>query len=205
MVLVPLLLPVAVLWKPLPTFYLLLVLYLLYREKSNAPAESEQRKASRDVTFAASAGSDELWKCHLWRSWLNLGLNDIMTYSIAGLVAELGDLRRATTFELAKLEIVDGALVMDAIAQLPENTVFKYRLRTGLLLGEVEGSQCIIWDDPGIQVKPMLFPEFWAPIGGFAGRQLPPSLRLERLQLQDGLLVVSGRVRRGTSTAIVPR
>eukprot|EP00435_Cladocopium_sp_Y103_P050600 s1559_g15.t1 len=201
MVLIPLLLPVAVLWKPLPTFYLLLVLYLLYREKSNAPVESEatgrKSRSRRDVTFEASAGTDELWKCHLWRSWLNLGLNDIMTYSIAGLVAELGDLRRATTFELANLEIVDGALVMDAVAKLPENTVFKYRLRTGLLLGEVEGSQCIIWDDPGIQVKPMLFPEFWAPIGGFAGRQLPPSLRLERLELQDGLLVVSGRVRRG--------
>ena len=116
----------------------------------------------------------------------------------AGLVAELGDLRKATTFEVASLEadsavrknglvkrcenhlesgnlckkcgkkckhhfaswelfnntlfylvndsfcfgtktacseifsqIVDGALVMDAIAQLPENTIFKYRLRIG--------------------------------------------------------------------------
>ena len=25
--------------------------------------------------------------------------------------------------------------------------------RTGLLLGNVNGSQCIIWDDPAIQVK----------------------------------------------------
>ena len=40
----------------------------------------------------------------LWRSWLSTALSDIMTYSRAGLVAELGDLRRATTFELKGLK-----------------------------------------------------------------------------------------------------
>ena len=34
------------------------------------------------------------------------------------------------------------------------------------------------------QVKPMLFPEFWAPIGGFAGRQLPEALQLERVEIK---------------------
>ena len=210
LVLLPMLVPVALLWKPLPTFYLLLLFYLLYREKSNAPAAEgsmdRRNESLQDVTFYASAGATELWKCRLWRSWLNLGLDDIMTYSIAGLVAELGDLRRATTFELENLQMKDGALVMDAVAQLPENAIFKYRLKTGLLLGNVNGSQCIIWDDPAIQVKPMLFPEFWAPIGGFAGRQLPAALQLERVEVKDDILVVSGRLRGpGSSTAIVRR
>lgn len=30
----------------------------------------------------------------------------------------------------------------------------------------------------------MLFPEFWAPIGGFAGRQLPAALQLERVEVK---------------------
>lgn len=37
---------------------------------------------------------------------------------------------------------------------------------------------------PRWQVKPMLFPEFWAPIGGFAGRQLPAALQLERVEVK---------------------
>ena len=60
--------------------------YLLYREKSNAPAAEvmERRKPSlQDVTFYASAGATELWKCPLallsllgllhllWSNWWN--------------------------------------------------------------------------------------------------------------------------------------
>eukprot|EP00438_Fugacium_kawagutii_P023477 Skav220973 [mRNA] locus=scaffold1928:628906:637791:- [translate_table: standard] len=80
-------------------------------------------------------------------------------------------------------QLADGALVMDAVAQLPENALFKYRLRTG-------AGEGIAWDvavkHVGIaSVKPMLFPEFWAPIGGFAGRRLPTALRLDRLEVQE--------------------
>ena len=50
--------------------------------------------------------------------------------------------------------------------------------------GSTTCNSCVIVGGSFGQVKPMLFPEFWAPIGGFAGRQLPPSLRLERLEFQ---------------------
>jgi hypothetical protein len=42
-------------------------------------------------------------------------------------------------------QIVDGALVMDAVAQLPENTVFKYRLRTAIIPIKGSGSKLDSW------------------------------------------------------------
>ncbi|CAK9033368.1 unnamed protein product [Durusdinium trenchii] len=201
-------LPLVMLWKPLPSFYLLLLFYLLRPAWQRSNPRRSSTQGSRDsrggLSFEASAGAEELWECRLWRSWLNVGLGDIMNYSIAGLVAELGDLRQATTFELQGLQVTD-ALELDAVAQLPDNALFKYRLKTGLFVGDLDGSQCLLWDDPAIQVKPMLLPDFWAPIGGFAGRRLPARLRLRRLEVQDGLLFVSGHVGGSQSTAIVRR
>eukprot|EP00913_Durusdinium_trenchii_P001418 g1313.t1 len=153
-------LPLVMLWKPLPSFYLLLLFYLLRPAWQRSNPRRSSTQGSRDS-------------------------RDIMNYSIAGLVAELGDLRQATTFELQGLQVTD-ALELDAVAQLPDNALFKYRLKTGLFVGDLDGSQCLLWDDPAIQVKPMLLPDFWAPIGGFAGRRLPARLRLRRLEVQDG-------------------
>ena len=88
----------------------------------------------------------------------------------------------------ARTQVSKSCLIMDAVANLPGETVFQYRLkmpvsrvsagsfadglalypatapkrcraalkstlslRTGVSLGEVDGCQCIIWDDPCIE------------------------------------------------------
>lgn len=73
-------------------------------------------------------------------------------------------------------------------------------------MGDLDGAQCILWEDPAIQVKPMLLPDFWVPLGGFAGRRLPRGLRLELLKVEDGEVKVSGEIGpQQSSTAIVRR
>ena len=58
-------------------------LYLLYREKSNAPERERRKSRSRDVTFEASAGSEELWKCFLAPEWSTIS-HDGSMYAIYG-------------------------------------------------------------------------------------------------------------------------
>ncbi|CAE7194415.1 unnamed protein product [Symbiodinium sp. CCMP2592] len=201
-----------------PIFWLLMPLTLALRPKLALIALTLvyilPRGAQRDrstTRFTASMSAEDLWSCRLWRAVVTAGLRDIMNYSVAGMVAlpreVSGELSAATSFEVKSLEVANSCLIMDAVANLPGETVFQYRLKTGVSLGEVDGCQCILWDDPCIEVTPgWPLPQFWAPIGSFAGLGLTDKLRFSRLEfLSDGRLVLEGRVAgEGDRQAIVP-
>jgi len=165
------------------------------------------------VAFSAELSAGDLAGSSLWRFLLTAGLRDIMEYSVAGLVAlpreVSGELSSATSFELETVDIADSRLVMDAVARLPNGTLFKYRLRTGVALTDLQGAGCLFWQDPEIRVSPGWgLPDFWAPIGGFAGRRFSEFLQLSRLDiLASGVLLVEGSLGAGTGgagSAIVP-
>ncbi|CAE7463903.1 CDC27B [Symbiodinium natans] len=164
------------------------------------PRAAKTEPGRRETRFTARLSAEDLWGCRLWRDVVTSGLRDIMNYSVAGMVAlpreVSGELSAATSFEVKGLQVSESCLILDAVANLPGKTVFQYRLKTGVSLGEVDGCQCIIWDDPCIEVTPgWQLPKFWAPIGSFAGLGLPDKLRFSRFEfLSDGQLVMEGRV-----------
>eukprot|EP00929_Paragymnodinium_shiwhaense_P106056 TRINITY_DN71153_c0_g1_i1.p1 TRINITY_DN71153_c0_g1~~TRINITY_DN71153_c0_g1_i1.p1 ORF type:complete len:140 (+),score=12.10 TRINITY_DN71153_c0_g1_i1:50-469(+) len=88
----------------------------------------------------------------------------------------------------------DGRLVFDACAYLPENVQFKYRLRVGAIIAEIEGESCIFWDDPEIRVKTMWpLPDLWAPMVGVAGFRFPRQVKFSRIGFRDdGCIEVAG-------------
>eukprot|EP00931_Biecheleriopsis_adriatica_P083525 TRINITY_DN57115_c0_g1_i1.p1 TRINITY_DN57115_c0_g1~~TRINITY_DN57115_c0_g1_i1.p1 ORF type:complete len:299 (+),score=44.10 TRINITY_DN57115_c0_g1_i1:42-938(+) len=149
-----LLAPVLMVFSPSLLLPLLLVC-MLPLGKQFGQASTGLRSSSR---FSTAVAADDLNRCKLWRFLLTAALRDIMSYSVAGLVAlpreVSGELSAATSFELEDVQVQDAYIVMGAVAHLPDNRSFKYKLRTSATLGDVDGSQCIIWEDPGIEITP---------------------------------------------------
>jgi len=193
----------------------LLILFLpglpsaLKKELKRRGSDEERRGRS---SFSMLLSADDLNRSKLWRFLLTAALRDIMEYSVAGLVAlpreVSGDLSSATSFELEAVDVADSCLVMDAVARLPDGVLFKYRIRTGLTLSKLgDGSNCLFWEDPSIRITPgWPLPEFWAPIGGFAGRRFSDILQLTRVDFPaSGGLHVEGFAGSGSSPgALVP-
>lgn len=197
-----LVLPLLVILFPSLTWLFILILVLPPPSYWNG---RQARAQKSELQFSAEISTTDLNQSHVWRFCLTTVLRDIMSYSIAGMVAlpreVSGELSSATTFEVEDIYTEDQKLVMNAVARLPNETLFKYRLRTGVVLETVEGEQCLFWDDPQIRVRPSWpLPEFWAPLGGFAGRRLGSTLQLTRLEVPvQGGIVVEGRWNPGDS------
>lgn len=190
-----------------------LILPGLPSRAANSKPGSDASSRGSIASFRIEASANDLDKAKGWRFLLTAALRDIMEYSVAGFVAlpreVSGELSTATSFELEAATIVERRLVMDAVARLPDGMIFRYRLRTGVkLLPGPAGTACVFWEDPEIRVAPgWPLPEFWAPIGGFAGRNFDGFLRLTRLDLSESSgLIVEGSLSKGSdraSTAIV--
>eukprot|EP00929_Paragymnodinium_shiwhaense_P106057 TRINITY_DN71153_c0_g1_i2.p1 TRINITY_DN71153_c0_g1~~TRINITY_DN71153_c0_g1_i2.p1 ORF type:complete len:380 (+),score=56.32 TRINITY_DN71153_c0_g1_i2:85-1140(+) len=186
-----LLTPVLMLWRPSILWASLLILLLV-------PDGSLGGKPRGSATFSCCLNAEDLQKCSLWRSALTVALRSIMENSVAGqlvLPREVsGQLSTATRFELEAVSIEDGRLVFDACAYLPENVQFKYRLRVGAIIAEIEGESCIFWDDPEIRVKTMWpLPDLWAPMVGVAGFRFPRQVKFSRIGFRDdGCIEVAG-------------
>jgi len=207
--------PLLLLLRPALLMPVLLLVLLVPRLPSRAiesrPGSGTSNQGRR-ASFHVEASADDLNKSRAWRFLLTAALRDIMEYSIAGLVAlpreVSGELSTATSFELEAATIVEQRLVMDAAARLPDGVIFRYRLRTGMKLLPGPAGATVFWEDPEIRVAPgWPLPEFWAPIGGFAGRRFDGFLQLTRLDLSEsngliveGLLITGSD---GASTSIV--
>jgi len=185
-----------------------LVLPLIVLVLAFMPGHFSESQVRNRATFSLHLEADDMDRSKLWRFMLTAALRDIMEYSLAGLVAlprEInGELSTATCFELEAINIDDSRLVMDAVAQLPDGTLFKYRLRTGATLKATGPDTCIFWEDPEIQVSAgWPFPDFWAPIGGFAGRRIGGALQMTSISFpSSGGMTVEGRIG-GSEVAMV--
>jgi len=201
--------PFLVLLRPsllLPLLLLVLFLPRLPSTLTDSKPRNNTSNRSSIASFSIEASASDLNKSRCWRFLLTAALRDIMEYSIAGQVAlpreVSGELSGATSFELESATIVERRLVMDAVARLPDGVIFRYRLRTGIeLLPGAASDTCVFWDNPEIRVAPgWPLPEFWAPLGAFAGRRFDGFLRLTRLDLSESSgLVVEGSLNTGGS------
>jgi len=201
--------PLLVMLRPallLPVLMLVLFLPGLPSTVTNGKPGNDTSNLSSNASFRIEASASDLDKSRGWRFLMTAALRDIMEYSIAGQVAlpreVSGELSSATSFELEAATIVERRLVMDAVARLPDGVIFRYRLRTGVkLLPGPAGSTGVFWEDPEIRVAPgWPLPEFWAPLGGFAGRRFDGLLRLTCLDLSESSgLVVEGSLNTGGS------
>ncbi|CAE8718993.1 unnamed protein product, partial [Polarella glacialis] len=193
-----------------PSAFLPLLLIFCFAPSRLSQAGPSSSGTSRSTTsVSATISGEDLSQSSVWKFLLTTALRDIMNYSIAGLVVlpreVSGELSSATRFELEGVDVTEKGIEMDAAAFLENNTIFRYKLRTGASIIEVNGEQVIFWEDPCIQVTPgWPLPVFWFPIGGFAGRRIGNFLRLTRLQFTAAGIELEGSLGGTGGGALVP-